>query len=74
MALIGGAPGTGKTTLAHSLADRVGAEVISTDDVRRELQQRGAIVGEAGVLDAGLYRPDQVTAVYHDSSGAHAHP
>jgi predicted kinase len=66
LTLIGGAPGTGKTTLAHSLADRVGAEVISTDDVRRELQQHGAIDGEAGVLDAGLYRPDNVAAVYHD--------
>jgi aminoglycoside phosphotransferase family enzyme/predicted kinase len=66
LALIGGAPGTGKTTLAHSLAGRVGAEVISTDDVRRELQQHGVIDGEAGVLGAGLYRPDNVAAVYHD--------
>ncbi|WP_414738683.1 AAA family ATPase [Mycobacterium haemophilum] len=65
LVLIGGAPGTGKTTLAHSLADRVGAEVISTDAVRRELQQQGTIDGEAGLLDEGLYRPDQVAAVYH---------
>lgn len=67
MVLIGGAPGTGKTTLAHSLADRVGAEVISTDEVRRELHQKGTIDGEAGILDAGLYWPDQVAAVYHDA-------
>jgi aminoglycoside phosphotransferase family enzyme/predicted kinase len=66
LALIGGAPGTGKTTLAHSLAGRVDAEVISTDEVRRELQQGGTIVGDAGILDAGLYRPDNVAAVYHD--------
>ncbi|MBS4729267.1 nucleoside monophosphate kinase [Mycobacterium sp. SM1] len=66
LALIGGAPGTGKTTLAHALAERVGAEVISTDEVRRELQQRGTITGEAGVLDAGLYRPEAVDAVYQE--------
>jgi uncharacterized protein len=66
LALIGGAPGTGKTTLAHSLGDRVGAEVISTDDVRRELQQHGTIDGETGLLDEGLYQPEQVAAVYDE--------
>ena len=66
LALIGGAPGTGKTTLAHSLGDRVGAEVISTDDVRRELQQRGTIDGETGLLDEGLYQAEQVAAVYDE--------
>ena len=74
LALIGGAPGTGKTTLAHSLGDRVGAEVISTDDVRRELQQRGTIDGETGLLDEGLYQAEQVAAVYTKSSDAHAYP
>jgi uncharacterized protein len=66
LVLIGGAPGTGKTTLAHSLGDRVDAEVISTDEVRRELQQQGVIEGDAGLLDEGLYRTDNVAAVYHD--------
>jgi aminoglycoside phosphotransferase family enzyme/predicted kinase len=66
LAIIGGAPGTGKTTLANSLGDRVGAEVISTDVVRHELQQRGTVDGEAGVLDEGLYRPEQVAAVYRE--------
>ena len=66
LALIGGAPGTGKTTVAHSLGDRVGAEVISTDDVRRELQQHGTIDGETGLLEEGLYKPEQVAAVYDE--------
>ena len=47
LVLIGGAPGTGKTTLAHSLGDRIGAEVISTDDVRRELQKHGTVDGDS---------------------------
>ncbi len=64
LALIGGNPGTGKSTLARALAERVGAQVISTDDVRRELRESGAITGDPGVLDAGLYSPDNVAAVY----------
>lgn len=64
--LIGGGPGTGKTTLAHALAKRIGAQVISTDDVRRQLQQVGAITGKAGVLDEGLYTAENVAAVYDE--------
>jgi uncharacterized protein len=64
LALIGGNPGTGKSTLAHALAESSGAQVISTDDVRRELLASGAISGGTGVLDAGLYAPDNVAIVY----------
>ena len=32
--MIGGGPGTGKTTLARGLSEELGAELISTDDVR----------------------------------------
>ncbi len=66
LVLVGGPPGTGKTTLAHALADRVDAEVISTDDVRRDLQQHGAIGGAPGLLDAGLYEPSNVKSVYRE--------
>jgi len=64
LVLVGGAPGTGKTTLAHALAERIGAQVISTDDVRRELRDEGIITGSTGVLNAGLYTADNVAAVY----------
>ncbi|WP_436405622.1 AAA family ATPase, partial [Mycobacterium gordonae] len=37
LALIGGNPGSGKSTVARELAEQFGAQVISTDDVRREL-------------------------------------
>jgi uncharacterized protein len=66
MIMIGGGPGTGKTTLSHALAERIGAEVISTDDVRRELQQSGVIAGRVGDLNAGLYAPENVSVVYRE--------
>lgn len=64
MALIGGNPGTGKSTVARALAEKTGAQVISTDDVRRELQAVGIISGNPGDLDAGLYRRNNVRTVY----------
>ena len=36
--LVGGGPGTGKTTLSKGLSERIDAQVISTDDTRRQLQ------------------------------------
>jgi aminoglycoside phosphotransferase family enzyme/predicted kinase len=64
--LIGGGPGTGKTTLSRALAQEIGAQVISTDDVRRELQRAGAITGPVGELNVGLYAPENVARVYDE--------
>ena len=62
--LVGGAPGTGKTTLARSLAGRCDAQVLSTDDIRAELAERGEITGEAGTFGAGRYSRANTDAVY----------
>ncbi|ORV31569.1 hypothetical protein AWB98_02660 [Mycolicibacterium conceptionense] len=64
LVVVGGGPGTGKTTLAHALAEQLSAHVISTDDVRRELQERGLLTGDAGILNKGLYSSENVAAVY----------
>ncbi|WP_197377482.1 bifunctional aminoglycoside phosphotransferase/ATP-binding protein [Mycolicibacterium baixiangningiae] len=62
--IVGGGPGTGKTTLARALAEPLGAQVISTDDVRQELNEAGEIGGRVGAYNEGLYSPDNIAAVY----------
>jgi len=64
--IVGGGPGTGKTTLSRALAEQLGAQVISTDDVRRELQRAGVIAGTGGVLGAGLYTPENICTIYDE--------
>ncbi|MFE3957719.1 AAA family ATPase [Nocardia sp. NPDC059091] len=64
LALVGGLPGTGKSTVATRLAEATGAEVISSDTVRTRLRASGAITGASGGLDAGAYRPDARSLVY----------
>lgn len=64
LGIVGGNPGTGKSTLAHALAKNVGAQVISTDDVRRELHEANVVSGDPGILDSGLYSADNVKTVY----------
>src|SRR5690625_5143766 len=66
LAVIGGGPGTGKTTVSHRVAQQVGAEVISTDRVRQELHERDVITGRPGEPDAGLYAPRHVDTVYRE--------
>jgi uncharacterized protein len=62
--LVGGGPGTGKTTVARALAESIGAQAISTDDVRAEMVRLGELTGSPGVLDEGLYTRQNVDAVY----------
>ena len=66
MIVVGGYPGSGKTTLSRALAQEIGGQVISTDDVRRELQHAGAVAGQVGELNEGLYTPENGAAVYDE--------
>ena len=56
LVLIGGAPGTGKTTLAAALADRLGGVLLSTDSVRKELPGRSAEDRYGDAAKAATYR------------------
>lgn len=66
LALVGGLPGTGKSTLAAALADRFGAVLLLSDRLRKEL----AGVNPEDPAGAGyrqrLYRPETTAAVYRE--------
>lgn len=66
LALVGGLPGTGKTTVAGHLADRVGAVVLSSDRIRKELAGIDPQASAAAGFGAGLYQPDRTDAVYRE--------
>ena len=51
--MVGGGPGTGKTTLARAIAEHHRGRLISTDDVRARMAARGEISGSPGVLAEG---------------------
>lgn len=64
LVLVGGLPGTGKSTLARGLAHAIGATLVRSDQVRKEL----AACASSTSLDAGyrqgLYRPEMTAATY----------
>jgi aminoglycoside phosphotransferase family enzyme/predicted kinase len=64
--LVGGGPGTGKTSLSKELSKALNAQVISTDDTRRQLQEAGCLSGAAGEFDKGLYSRENVAKVYDE--------
>jgi aminoglycoside phosphotransferase family enzyme/predicted kinase len=64
--LVGGLPGTGKTTLAGLLADELGAVLIGSDRLRKELAGRNpADPAAASYLD-GIYTPEHTERVYRE--------
>ncbi|MBC2864930.1 adenylate kinase [Streptomyces mexicanus] len=63
VAVIAGAPGSGKGTQASALAKRLGGLHVSTGDLFREHLARNTQLGRLArtYLDAGRYVPDDVT-------------
>jgi aminoglycoside phosphotransferase family enzyme/predicted kinase len=64
--LVGGSPGTGKSTLAAGLADDLGYTLISTDRVRKELAGVGEHVSLSAAYEEGHYTWDWTEHTYAD--------
>ena len=62
LVLVGGLPGTGKTTTANGLADRLGWTLLGSDELRHQLEPPSG-PGVSGYRE-GLYRPEITAAVY----------
>ena len=56
--LIGGLPGTGKSTLARELGPVAGMTVISSDMVRKELAGIDPCASESAAFGEGIYSPE----------------
>jgi uncharacterized protein len=66
LVLVGGLPGTGKTTLAGGVADRLGATLVSSDRVRKEMSGLTPTEPARAAYRDGLYRPEQTEATYRE--------
>jgi uncharacterized protein len=64
LVLVGGLPGTGKSTVAHGLADHLGAVVVSSDSLRKELAGLTPTEPAAAGYGEGLYRAEHKAATY----------
>jgi uncharacterized protein len=64
LTLVGGLPGSGKSTLSGALADRLGVTLLSSDRLRKELAGIPAEQSAATGYGEGLYTPDWTARTY----------
>jgi uncharacterized protein len=61
--VVGGLPGTGKSTLAKGLANALGADLLRTDVIRQELY---GTAGGGTAVNGDIYRPEARVRVYRE--------
>jgi aminoglycoside phosphotransferase family enzyme/predicted kinase len=66
LVLVGGLPGTGKTTIARGLADRLGWAVLRSDEVRKELAGLDPGEPSAAAPFEGIYSSAGTEEVYRE--------
>ena len=64
LTLLGGAPGTGKSTVAGALADRLGMVVLGSDRIRKELAGLDPQTSAASTLHGGIYDSEHTARTY----------
>jgi uncharacterized protein len=66
LVVVGGLPGTGKSTLAAGLGEALGAVVLRTDEVRKELGGVPVDQSAAAAYGEGLYTGERTEATYRE--------
>lgn len=66
LTLVGGPPGSGKTSVATGTADRLGMVVLSADRVRKELAGMDPQSSAAAPYGAGIYTREHTTDTYDE--------
>lgn len=64
LVMVGGLPGTGKTTLARGLEERWGELLLRSDEVRKELAGLGPREEAAAPFGEGIYSPSHTRRTY----------
>lgn len=64
LVLVGGLPGTGKSTVAAALSDELGWPVIRSDVVRKELAGVAPGAGAPAAVGEGIYAPAMTSQTY----------
>ncbi len=64
LTLVGGLPGSGKSTLSGALADRLGVTLLSSDRLRKELAGIPAEQSAAAGYGEGIYTPEWTARTY----------
>ena len=66
LTIVGGLPGTGKSTLAQRLADPLEAMVLCTDDLRKDLAGRGHLDRDLSPVGTGIYGAEHTERTYRE--------
>ncbi len=66
LVLVGGLPGTGKSTVAQRLAAETGAAVLRSDEIRKELAGLDRLARALAPLHEGLSDPSVTAATYEE--------
>jgi aminoglycoside phosphotransferase family enzyme/predicted kinase len=64
LVVVGGLPGTGKTTVASNLAEQLGGVALRSDVIRKELMGIDPTTPAGDDFGAGLYAPEITARVY----------
>jgi len=64
LVLVGGLPATGKSTVAAAVGDALGAVVLRTDEIRKELAGLPTGAHAPAEVDAGIYAPEMNVQTY----------